>query len=320
MNKGYFCLRCGLFDLSDLITQGISIKLKSLVLENENKEIIVISNRNVEYEFIDTTSDIIFDLYIENDNVKDRIDYLLDEDFEIIQLHLDITQHYDEDLPSLVECKYEILSILGQVNIDFNNKLLANLVYGENTEQGVGLIGHRPDRLYGYDLNDSRYKKLATDIAIECEELILNNNIKYFITGATLGAETVSFFAVEFLKKKYPNIKNIVAIPFKNVYVKWASVDKDRYHRMIDLADGVIEVDLLQDYKTPFVKDGEYHINKLSVKNDFIIDSVDNVIAVYDGLNKGNTSKTLSYAKYNNKNITLINIGKRKDDSDFLPF
>lgn len=314
MNKGYFCLKCGVVNGNDLVNQSLVIKLNSLILENEEEHRVVISNRKVEYEFYDLNDEVLFNLYIENDDVEYRIDYLLDEDYEIINLDLDIFS-----LISNSNYKHNIISVLGQTNIDFKGKLLSSIIYNENSEQSVALIGHRPDRLFGYDLNNIEYKKLANDIAIECEQLILKNNVKYFITGATLGAETVSFFAVEFLKKKYPNIKNIVAIPFKNVYVKWASVDKDRYHRMISLADGVIEVDLLKDYKTSFVKDGEYHINKLSMKNDFIIDSVDNVIAIFDGSNKGNTSKSLSYAKYHHKQIQLIKVAKEKDDF-LLPF
>lgn len=315
MGKEYYGFKCELFG-ENIITQRIQIKLKSLVLTNEENEKILINNRNVNYDFYSNGYSILFNLYIENYGVEDRIDYLLDEDYEITELNLDIY-----DVETKLYYGHNIISEYGQLKINFKEKLLAGIINCEFSDEAVALIGHRPDRLYGYNLNNPKYQELATLIADNCEKLILEKNITYFITGGTLGGETISFFAIEFLKKKYPNIKNILAIPFKKVYVKWQPTDIERHNRMISLADGVIEVDLLNDYKVPNTKIGEYDVNKLMNKSDFIVDSVETLVAIFDGKFRGNTYHTISHAKYYNKKVNIIDISNKEEDiEEIMPF
>lgn len=304
MKNEYFLLKCQLISKTAIPTQNINIKFNSLILfnEEENKKIII-KNRDIVYLFYSIDNEIYFNLYIENKGVENRIDYLIDEEYEIKELDLTIS-----NVNNVSFYEHNIISEYGQIEIDFKNQLLASIINSEVSEEMVCVTGHRPDRLYGYDLNNKKYQELATKIANKCEELILEKNIKYFITGGALGADTVSFFAIEFLKKKYPNIKNIVAIPFKNVFIKWQPTDIDRFNRMLSLADGVIEVDLLPKYNVPFIRKGDYHISKMNNKNDFMVDSSDYLLAVFDGKYRGSTYNTMSYAKYNNKEIITIDL------------
>ena len=314
MNKEYFLLKCKLLSDLNTTTQDIIIKLNSLTLSNGEDE-IVLKDKKVEYTFYSNEISNFFNLYIENEGIKDRIDYLIDEDYEITNLNLDI---YSLNTKQFYE--HKIVMEYGQVQVDLKNQLLASIVNSEITNESLAIIGHRPDRLYGYNLNNPKYQELAILVANKCEELILEKNIKYFITGGALGGETISFFAVEFLKKKYPNIKNILVIPFKNVFAKWQPIDIDRHKRMLSVADGVIEVDLLEDFNVPIVPKGTYNINKMSNKNDFIVDNVDYLLAIFDGKLRGNTYNIISHAKYLNREVEILEVNREDDDNISFPF
>lgn len=310
MKSEYFLLKCELKAKPSIITQNIHIQFNSISLYNQSEDKrITIKNRNIVYMFFINEDVINFNLYIENKGGENRIDYLIDEEYEIEQLNLSISQ-----IDSEYNYDHKIVSECGQIEIDFHNQLLASVVNAELSNEMVCVMGHRPDRLYGYDLNNSKYQELANLIANKCEDLIINKGVKYFITGGSLGGDTVSFFAIEFLKKKYPNIKNIVAIPFKNVFIKWQPNDINRFNRMLSLADGVIEVDLLSEYNVPFISKGNYHISKMNNKNDFMIDCADYLLAIFDGKYRGSTYNTITYAKYNNKEISILDIGNKKTD------
>ena len=151
--------------------------------------------------------------------------------------------------------------------------------------------GHRPNKMFGYDLSDAHYQRLAKTIRHNAEQLYLNNGVKRFITGGALGFDTISFFAIESLKKKYSDVENILAVPFDGQQKAWRStVDLDRYDRMHKLADDIVLVENIQDYKASTIS------QKLNKRNHFMVDQSDYVITYHDGTS-GGTKNCLDYAK-----------------------
>lgn len=162
--------------------------------------------------------------------------------------------------------------------------------------------GHRPNKIYGYDLSNPNYQIIAKKVRSIAEDLFINKGVNTFISGSALGFDTVSFFAIKSLKKKYPNqIQNILAIPFKNQNGAWKNpVDLDRYSRMKSSADKIIYVDEIDEYKANSIG------AKLNRRNHYMIDNSNYVIAYWDGT-KGGAYNCLQYAK--SKNVTnIINI------------
>lgn len=70
-------------------------------------------------------------------------------------------------------------------------------------------------------------------------ELYLNG-ITNFISGGALGFDTLAAFAVLHLKRKFPRMKLILALPCRDQDFKWSRSDKETYRKILDAADEVI--------------------------------------------------------------------------------
>lgn len=160
----------------------------------------------------------------------------------------------------------------------------------------ITFTGHRPNKLYGYNLKHPKYLELNKLLESMLEEKI-KDGYDTFITGGALGFDTVAFLSVKNLKKKYPHIKNIMAIPFKNQYIKWNEYDRRLYATMKTIADEIVYVDTLDYYKRTNTVEGEFHSNKLKIRNEYMIDNSDFLIALWDGDYKSGTGHCVNYAK-----------------------
>ena len=242
------------------------IKLNEIMLSN-GEEIIAIKNRKF-------TKDINYDkneifLYLENssDKFTERIDYLLDEDYEIEKLDLEIIYNGRN-----LNYKYELLE-----QIEFNtikNNFLDGLKNEFFKNRTACITGLKSSSLYGFNYKDKRYMDLYKEVQDKCEYLIKEYGISIFLTGGKIGTEAISFFAIENLKEKYPNILNIVALPFRKYGngLRQYKYDYDRYNKIIKKADFIIYVDEIPEYDIEIVCRGEYHNLKDYRKDTFMID------------------------------------------------
>lgn len=96
--------------------------------------------------------------------------------------------------------------------------------------KSISFTGHRPNKLYGYDLKDERYLNLNKFLESILEKKIIEEGYDTFISGGALGFDTVAFLSVKNLKKKYPHIKNNLAIPFEDQPIKWSAKDQKLYN------------------------------------------------------------------------------------------
>lgn len=169
--------------------------------------------------------------------------------------------------------------------------------------------GHRPDKLYGYNLNTPRYQLLAQKLASYLRGLIENEGVKRFITGGALGFDTVAFFVIEQMKREYEDIENILAIPCEKQYIKWKNVvDVERYFRMKKQADNIIYVDTLEKYQskknTPI---GDYDEDKMQLRNEYMVDNSNYIVALWNNIEKGGTYNCIDYAtKQSNCNKVIV--------------
>ena len=172
----------------------------------------------------------------------------------------------------------------------------------------VMFTGHRPNKLGGYDMKNPKMLQLKDKLIEIIEDLIVNENVSRFISGGALGTDQAGFWVVEILKKKYPSLENIVAIPFKNQDKVWTSEQKQWYGKLLEKADSVINVEELDEYKTnenvPF---GEFSAAKMQKRNEYMVDHSKFIIAVFDG-SKGGTSNCLWYARKRMLNHALYRL------------
>lgn len=173
--------------------------------------------------------------------------------------------------------------------------------------------GHRPSKLYGYDLNNPKYQVLAQALAKHLRMLIAEKGVRRFISGGAIGFDTVAFFVVEQMKREYKSleIENILAIPFEKQYCKWRKTDVDRYNRMKLLADKVIYIDELKQYQLKNAQIGVYNPIKMQKRNEYMVDESSYIVALWDDLKIGGTYNCIKYLKdkryeqYNN--ISVMN-------------
>ena len=155
-------------------------------------------------------------------------------------------------------------------------------------------------------MKNDKYLKLNKFLEKILEEKIINEGYDTFISGGALGFDTVAFLSVKNLKKKYPNIKNIMAVPFENQHSKWSLKDVNLYNWMKNIADEVVFVDNLENYNRTNANIGMFHKDKLMIRNEYMVDNADLLIALWDGNNKSGTANCVKYAKNKLYNPTVV--------------
>lgn len=185
----------------------------------------------------------------------------------------------------------------------------------------AGATGHRPEKmggyynaLGGYNRNHPIAVELREQTLKSLEELIVNHGITRFISGGALGFDTMFFWCVHHLKKKYPHIQNVVAIPFQNQWIKWKETLPEAvkwYFEMLKLADMVIDVAREEEYRTnedrgsnPLPLD-DFSKKKMNKRNEYMADQIRYLVAFYDG-SKSGTGHCVNYAMRNTFNRPVI--------------
>ena len=92
-----------------------------------------------------------------------------------------------------------------------------------------------------------------------------------------------------------PQLTLICAIPFREHAERWSFDWKLRYHELLKGADKIVPV--CDTYQR-----GCFHI-----RNRYLVDNCDLLIAIYNGEDKGGTAYTVNYAKQQGKEIVILN-------------
>lgn len=188
----------------------------------------------------------------------------------------------------------------------------------------VGATGHRPDKmggwkntLGGYDYTHPIPQKIKKDLFPVLVELI-NKGKTRFVSGGSLGFDTLFFWSVYTLQKKYPHIQNVVAVPFREQDIKWQSKQREWYIEMLHRADYTIDVPRYVHQANTHLalpKDiNQYSKFKMNKRNEFIVDQ-SSVLITYLDLKeyKSGTAQTVRYAQkgYINRPV-IIKLDSKK--------
>lgn len=179
----------------------------------------------------------------------------------------------------------------------------------------VSFTGHRPNKLGGYNMKNPTMLQLKERLLALLEDLIVNKNVSRFISGGALGFDQASFWCVHILKKKYPHIQNIVAIPFQYQDNVWTPEQKEWYRKMLAVADEIVDVSRLPSYDSneyPTLPYEEYSNKKMQKRNEYMVDHSCIVIACYDGTS-GGTGNCVRYAKSAEGNPTIIQLNPKNN-------
>lgn len=144
----------------------------------------------------------------------------------------------------------------------------------------VGVTGHRPHKLWGYDDSKRQYKILQSIFRAELERL----NVSDAWSGMALGTDV--FFALEVLRMRAADraIKLHCAIPCVGQEKKWPTRSQDIYNFCLEYAESKCYISK------------EYSAYAMQKRNEYIVDHVNKLIAVYDG-STGGTKNCIDYAE-----------------------
>ena len=149
----------------------------------------------------------------------------------------------------------------------------------------IAFTGHRPHKLGRYVLPNPIYIKICQSIDKYLKEL----KPEKIISGMALGID--QWAANIAIKNKIPFI---AAVPFLGQEGKWNNDSRKTYS--ILLRKAVRQVIVCQ---------GAYSVEKMQIRNEWMVDRCDLLIAVWDGT-KGGTGNCVDYAKKINKEILRI--------------
>lgn len=147
----------------------------------------------------------------------------------------------------------------------------------------ISATGHRPDRLGGYS---NQVLNRLTDLAIA---YLSRSQPTKVISGMALGWDTA--IALASLKLEIPLI---AAVPFKGQDRKWSSDDVMRYHQILKESSEIV-----------IVSEGGYSPAKMQIRNVWMVDRCDHLVALWNGSN-GGTGNCVKYAQ--SKGIKTINL------------
>ena len=137
--------------------------------------------------------------------------------------------------------------------------------------------GHRPEKL-----------NCPAEIVIEkvCNAIedAFSDGFTEYITGMAGGIDIWAAEAVLELRKEFPQIRLICAIPFEGFERSWEDHWKKRYQEILSSSDEIY-----------YISEG-YDRGSYQKRNEWMIDHASMVIAGYTGA-AGGTKNTLEYAK-----------------------
>lgn len=155
----------------------------------------------------------------------------------------------------------------------------------------ISVTGHRPNKLFGYDMHNDYYTLMKKYF----KEMLIKMKCTKAVSGMALGVDQVYAEAVVELKKEGYDIKLIAAIPCQNHPCKWPEQSQEHYHELLKHADQIT-----------LVSNIPYEPYLMQVRNEYMVNISNEVIAVWDGT-KGGTGNCVRYAESINRPITVVN-------------
>jgi uncharacterized phage-like protein YoqJ len=141
----------------------------------------------------------------------------------------------------------------------------------------LGITGHRPTEIGGYNTNNPIYQKLYSLVKIKFQEL----NPTKIISGMALGADQLAVsVAIEL------GIPFIAAVPFEGQESIWPAESQRKYKELLNLAEKVV-----------IVSPGSFSVAKMMERNQYIINNSDQLLALWNGKLTGGTASAVRMAK-----------------------
>ncbi len=145
----------------------------------------------------------------------------------------------------------------------------------------VAFTGHRPQKLGGFEQNPIQ-QRVRDMLYHKLQEL----KPEGAISGMALG---VDIWAAEVCNGL--SIPWVAAIPFEGQESRWPKESQERYRYLLEFASNIIYINNQPNYVSP----PGYSASKMQIRNQWMVDHCDLLIAVWDG-STGGTANCIDYA------------------------
>ena len=149
--------------------------------------------------------------------------------------------------------------------------------------------GYRPHR-FAFAPDGLRPEHVKNALAQQIEGLY-RRGCTTFISGMCVGVDLWSAAAVLELRRRHPEVRLIAAVPFEGQEIHWPAADQREYSRVLDACD---EVHLLSEPP----HGSEEAAEKYRLRNRWMVDNADTVLAVFTDLDNGRHSGTAATVRY----------------------
>lgn len=151
----------------------------------------------------------------------------------------------------------------------------------------VSITGHRPDKLGGYKTPNAVYDAVKEGLRKHLLEL----KPDFVVTGMALGTD--QWAAEVCVDEKIPFI---AAVPFEGQEGKWPPESQERYKKLLACAHQIY-----------IISPGGYEPNKMHIRNRWMVQVCDVLLAVFDG-SVGGTSACVKAAESAKKTIVKVEL------------
>lgn len=117
-----------------------------------------------------------------------------------------------------------------------------------------------------------------------------------FYCGMALGFDTICVEMILSLKKKYPFITIVGALPCRDQDKLWSSKDKERYRKNIEKLDAV------------YCNSDSYNGPQCMIERNHYMVNNSSVLIAYLGNSTGGTKTTIEYAKQKGLKIIMLDL------------
>ena len=173
------------------------------------------------------------------------------------------------------------------------------------------ITGYRPVKLpskYGYDIHNKAWEDLKRAFLDVSLFLYGKDRALSIYTGMALGVDQAFAEEAFYLRSLLPSVSCIAAIPCHNQESKWPVPSREQYHKILEQCDKAI-----------YVTQGRFTPDCMELRNRWMVDRSDIVVAVYDG-KRGGTKNCIDYARKNNKPVIAIHPEHLQITSDIDPW
>lgn len=156
--------------------------------------------------------------------------------------------------------------------------------------------GHRPNKLGGY--SGFRAEKIQSEVKEALSNVIIKlyeQGFDTFISGGAVGVDQLAGWAVLEQMRNGLELKLIIAKPFPSQDAKWPKHIQVEFNQLCNAADEIVNV-----------SEDPYSVEKMHLRNRWMVDKSEVIIAVYNG-GYGGTKNCVDYAKETKKGLITIN-------------